>query len=121
MKSLTRNLGALMVVAALALGLAALMPAHVEAVSCFCPPGNHQTTTGWTMGFSTCAAAKAACQTQARSKAYNFCSSTFGTSVCSWGSLTFTQPNCSTDEHGDFFVDCQQKFACERCIDTPPM
>ena len=65
-QTVTRSFGALMVAAALTLGLAALAPADLEAAPCFCPPGNSQTAHGWTMGYSTCAAAKSACQAQAQ-------------------------------------------------------
>ena len=117
LQTLTRPFGALMVAATLALGVAALLPADLQAAQCFCPPGHNQNAHSWAMGFATCAQAKAACAAQAQDQARAHCSSTFGTQVCSWGSLTYAQPNCMPDGQGGYKVDCDQRYACERCLD----
>lgn len=113
----TRPLGALTLMAVLAFGVSALVPAEVSAVQCFCPPANTFTAHGWSMGHSSCAAAQAGCQADARSNAQSHCNSTFGTSVCSWGTITYNPPSCILKPSG-WFVDCDQTYQCERCIDN---
>lgn len=112
----TRPLAALTLIAVFAFGVTVLAPAEVEAVQCFCPPANTFSASGWAKDHPSCAAAKAACQSDARGQAQSHCNSTFGSSVCSWGTITYTQPGCFTRPTG-IGVDCQQTYQCERCID----
>ena len=117
----TRPLGALTLIAVVAFGVAALAPAELAAVQCFCPPANTLTAHGWEDGHPSCAAAKAACQADARSNAQSHCDSSFGTSVCSWGTITFLPAGCVDEgNNGPWMVDCNQTYQCERCIDIRP-
>lgn len=113
----SRPLGALALIAVLAFGVSALAPAEVSAVQCFCPPANTLTAHGWTDGHPSCAAARAACESDARGNAQANCNVVFGSSVCSWGSITFNPPSCVYEGPGDWMVDCNQKYQCERCLD----
>lgn len=116
-QKLTLPIGALLMAATLAFGAMALLPTEAEAVQCFCPPGNNQTTHAWAMGHATCAQAKNACAGLVGNQARSHCSSTFGTQVCSWGPVTYVQPSCVQDANGTFKVDCDQTYACKRCLD----
>ncbi len=108
---MTGSLGALAVVAILAVGFSTLYTSSADAGPCLCPPSTIGVN-AWGMG-STCAAAKADCSTRAHNAADGVCQAATGGDACGFGSISYN--TC----YDSFKVDCVLQVRCEECVQYP--
>ena len=110
LKVLTQAIGTLTVIAILAVGFTALMPAPAYA-QCFCSLPVYSEE-GWAGG-STCAAAEIACSIDARANAEAFCDYQEATEVCAV--VSFSYRNHCPESSSPFTTDCDLEFRCDAC------